>query len=301
MKWLDFDPHTTFLKLKAVVYVIASIFALAAIVTLTIIYCTPGLNYNFSSEGWNNALDIFKVPLGLLAVAIPLIALLAANHRSVQSKAQMELTQSQIELTQNNNHLTNYYKHVDEFQKYVEGHVNNLKFIDGSVGRVAYPRKLHKMIFPAAKLGILKVDESFIKALCSDIEKVIDATAVFRAEKYENRGTQLHMLNARIDRLAKKYQVTNHRAKGIPEIFEMDGEFAETDISAFLYPFGLVSTVITESLLFDESFEAPPLIDQIARFNWYNVRPDKINNSMNYHFDHLLIDDTMVMVDDEEF
>ncbi len=301
MKWLDFDPHVTFLKLKSVACVIITILVAASLIALTIFAFTPNLKFNPSSEGWNNAIEIFKFPLGLLAVSIPLIALFAANHRSVQSKAQMELTQSQIELTQNNNHLTNYYKHVDEFQKYVEGHVNNLKFIDGSVARVAYPRKLHKMIFPAAKLGILKVDESFIKVLCSDIEKVIDATAVFRADKYENRGTQLHMLNARIDRLAKKYQVTNHRAKGIPEIFEVDGEFAETDISAFLYPFGLVSTVITESLLFDESFEAPPLIDQIARFNWYNVRSDKINNSMNYHFDHLLIDDTMVMIDDEDF
>ena len=31
MKWLDFDPHTTFLKLKTVVYVIASIKAQRAV------------------------------------------------------------------------------------------------------------------------------------------------------------------------------------------------------------------------------------------------------------------------------
>ncbi|MEN4749727.1 hypothetical protein ABEH28_08135 [Pseudomonas sp. Ps21-P2] len=308
MKWLDFDPHVTFLKLKSVAYVIITILVSALLITLTILVFTPNLKFNPSSEGWNNAIEIFKFPLGLLAVSIPLIALFAANHRSVQSKAQMELTQSQIklsniqlELTQSNNHLTNYYKHVDEFQKYLETHVNNLEFIDGNKAQVAYPRKLHKMIFPGAKRGALKVDEDFIKVLCSDMERVIAATDVFRGEKYENRATHLHILNVKIDRLAKKYQVTGHRKNGVPQMTEMNGELVGTaTISDFLYPFGLVSTVITESLLFDESFEAPPLIDQIARFDWQNVRPDKkISNSMNYHFDHLLADDATIMAENE--
>lgn len=184
MKWLDFDPHVTFLRLKVVVYVIAGIVAGSAIIALTIIFFTPGLSPNLSSEGWNNALVIFKVPLGLLAVSIPLIALFAANHRSVQSKAQMVLTQSQIELTQDNNLITNYYKHVDEFQKYVEAHVNKLPHLDGASARVAHPRKLHKTLFPRAKAGILKVDEEFLKMLCLDIEKIISATEVFRSERY---------------------------------------------------------------------------------------------------------------------
>ncbi|MDU8498402.1 hypothetical protein RYB01_04310 [Pseudomonas syringae] len=301
MKWLDFDPHTTFLKLKAVVYVIVTIFALAVIVMLTIVCLTSGLKFNFSSEGWNSALEIFKVPLGLLAVSIPLIALLAANHRSVQSKAQMELTQSQIQLTQANNHITNYYKHVDEFQKYVVAHVNTTTSVDGNVVRVAYPRKLHKMIFPKAKLGALQVDESFIKALCSDIAKVIAATDVFCAEGYENRATRLHILNVRIDGLAKKYQVTNHRPKGIPQTTEKNGEvMGAATTHDFLYPFGMVCIAITESLLFDESFAAPQLIDQVARFDWQSLQPRVINNIMDYNFDQLLTDDANTRLDNEE-
>lgn len=268
-------PHITFLKLKAVVYVIFTILVLAFIVTLTIVCLTSGLKFNFSSEGWNSGLDIFKVPLGLLAASIPLIALLAANHRSVQSKAQMELTQSQIQLsqsqiqlTQTNNYITDYYKHVDEFQKYVETQVNTITSADGNVVRVAYPRKLHKMIFPKAKLGALQVDESFVKALCSDIAKVIAATDVFRAAGYENRATRLHILNVKIDGLAKKCQVTNHRPKGIPQTTEKNGEVVgPATTHEFLYPFGMVCIAITESLLFDKSFETPQLIDQVARFD----------------------------------
>lgn len=303
MKWLDFDPHVTFLRLKAVTYVIAAILMAAAIITVTIIIATPGLTFNFSSEGWNKALEIFKVPLGLLAVSIPLIALFAANHRSVQSKRQMELTQSQIDLAMSNNQVTNYYKHVDEFQKYIDTHVNKLlPNLHGGSVRIAYPRRLHKMIFPHARSGQLKVDKSFLESLSVDLKKIIDATAVFRAEKYEHRSTQLHVLSEKIDKFSVKYCVDGHRSSGLPQMTERDGQLlGDATIRDYVYPFGQVCTVITQCLQFDESYEIPQIVDQIARFNWESIPAVKINGSMNYFFEHHLQDDTMIMVDDEEF
>ncbi|MCQ3031822.1 hypothetical protein NLO88_14255 [Pseudomonas syringae] len=302
MKWLDFDPHVTFLRLKVVTYVISGIVAGSAIIALTIIFFTPGLTPNFSSDGWNNALVIFKVPLGLLAVLIPLIALFAANHRSVQSKAQMVLTQSQIELTQDNNLITNYYKHVDEFQKYVEAHVNKLPHLDGASARVAHPRKLHKMLFPRAKAGILKVDEEFLKMLCLDIEKIISATEVFRSERYEGRATHLNILNQKIERFAHKYCIADIRSIGIASFSERDGRIVgDATIRDFIMPFGRTCVAIIQSLSFDESLEMPPRIDQLSRFNWLSLEPERVNNSINYDFNHRVIDDTMIMIGDEEF
>ncbi|KZL39804.1 hypothetical protein VT47_08645 [Pseudomonas syringae pv. syringae] len=73
-------PHFIFLKLRAVAYVIVTILVVTVLIIITIWLFTPNLKFNLSSEGWNNAIEIFKFPLGLLAVSIPIIALSAANH-----------------------------------------------------------------------------------------------------------------------------------------------------------------------------------------------------------------------------
>ncbi|MCF7535380.1 hypothetical protein [Pseudomonas petrae] len=301
MKWLDFDPHTTFLKLKAVVYVVATIFALAATVTFTIVCFTSGLKLNFSSQGWNNALEIFKVPLGLLAVAIPLIALLAANHRSVQSKAQMELTQFQINHTQTNNYVTNYYKHVDEFQKYLGSH--HFGFTEEKEGHpeVAYPRKLHKTLFPEARRGILTVDKEFIITFIADLEKILSITSVFEASYYDKRLQGCIDINRKLESLARKNFIVGFRSQDFPHIVHEGGVVKSgPTVREIIRPIGIIATILNEAMLFDETYDVPEILRQLTAFRFDLVPDDVPDNSVNYHFKRQLLDQTMQWPDDED-
>ncbi|MEZ9464453.1 hypothetical protein AB4178_22470 [Vibrio splendidus] len=71
------------------------------------------LEWNWSYIGFNYAITIFKVPLGIFAICGTWAALAAANHRS-------QLMIQQIEETSSQNVFTNYFKHLEEFQKYID-------------------------------------------------------------------------------------------------------------------------------------------------------------------------------------
>lgn len=64
-------------------------------------------------KGVNDLLVVFKVPLGIAAIVFPLVALVAASHRSEQTKKQILISHQQ-------NTFSNYYKHVEEFGKLSE-------------------------------------------------------------------------------------------------------------------------------------------------------------------------------------
>lgn len=301
MKWLDFDPHVTFLKLKSVAYVIITIVVVASLIALTILVFTPNLKFNPSSEGWNNAIEIFKFPLGLLAVSIPLIALFAANHRSVQSKAQMELTQFQINLTQTNNYITNYYKHVDEFQKYLGSHHFGFNEKKEEHPKVAYPRKLHKVLFPEAKMGILTVDKEFVLTFLADLEKILSLFSAFEVIYYERRLQGCLDINRKIESLARKHFIVNFRPKDFPHILHEGGVVKSgPTIREIIRPVGIIATILNEAMLFDETYNVPELLRQLTTFR-FDLVPDHIpDNSINYNFQKQLIDQTMQWPDDED-
>jgi hypothetical protein len=301
VKWLDFDPHVTFLRLKAVALVIATVILGSVLIVFTILIFTPGLTFNPSSQGWNNAIEIFKFPLGLLAVSIPVIALFAANHRSVQSKAQMELTQFQINLTQTNNYVTNYYKHVDEFQKYLGSHHFGFTEEKEWHPEAAYPRKLHKALFPEAKMGILTVNKEFVLTLVADLEKILSLFSAFEVFYYERRLQGCIDINHRIESLAKKHFIVNFRPKDFPHIYHEGGEVKSgPTIREIIRPVGIIATILNEAMLFDETYDVPELLRQLTTFR-YDLVPDHIpDNSVNYHFKKQLMDQTMQWPDDED-
>ncbi|MFT5757671.1 MAG: hypothetical protein ACI9LM_002407 [Alteromonadaceae bacterium] len=56
------------------------------IIALIIIENSLNLKFQWDFQGIENAWDFFHVPLTILSLIIPLVALIASNHRSVQSK-----------------------------------------------------------------------------------------------------------------------------------------------------------------------------------------------------------------------
>ncbi len=114
------------------------------------------LIYDPSYEGVNNLLVIFKVPLSILALIIPTVAIIASNHRSVQAAKQIELSNTQ-------NIFTNYFKHKEEFESYLKRFDtnNDALFEDADY--------LHRVIFPNAIKGDLSVSQEEVNRLKEDI------------------------------------------------------------------------------------------------------------------------------------
>ncbi|SQD77856.1 hypothetical protein [Moritella yayanosii] len=83
MKLNMFNPEKSFLHLRIVWLAIFCLLMITGIVSLTIIYYTP-LVWDLSSNGFNSFISVFRFPLGILTLIIPIVALLAANHRSEQ-------------------------------------------------------------------------------------------------------------------------------------------------------------------------------------------------------------------------
>jgi hypothetical protein len=92
---------------------------LAVLVAIYIIF-TSDLTFESGFSGLNNALNIFKIPLAIFSLVFPSVALVTANHRSIQSKKQISLAQQNIELSIKQNTLKNYYDSINEFEKYLD-------------------------------------------------------------------------------------------------------------------------------------------------------------------------------------
>ena len=120
-----FDPDKNFLQLKIVHWTIIIPFIFAIIITLLvgvpfiIKFLDTGNFYAvFNSQSWNRLLfDTFKSPISILVALIPFVALLAAAHRSEQTKTQIEKTNIQIEKTNIQIEKTNIQMKQNEYFK----------------------------------------------------------------------------------------------------------------------------------------------------------------------------------------
>jgi len=147
-----FDPGTAFFKLP-IVWITSFIVLLLAILLAGWIasWSTPLLPSNRHYEGINELVTIFRLPLGLVALLIPILAVYATNHRSEQNLETMRLTRVQ-------NNFSNYYKHLEEFLKYLQQFelLGNFSVKE---------RRLHALLFPDLKRGSLSLNEDFLSEL----------------------------------------------------------------------------------------------------------------------------------------
>lgn len=77
--------HKTLTEIKGF-RIVSFVFALIAILTSLFIVTTSDLTYSPGYLGLNNLLEIFKVPITILFWSFPFLAIVVANHRSVQTR-----------------------------------------------------------------------------------------------------------------------------------------------------------------------------------------------------------------------
>ncbi|WP_441258187.1 hypothetical protein ACS18Q_18515 [Vibrio sp. Vf1514] len=250
-----FDPEISFLDLKVVRFTIGTMLLTSILIAL-IIYTQTGLEFRFDYEGFNNLLNIFKVPLGFSALIIPIVALLAANHRSEQTKKQIEVTNKQ-------NCFSNHYKHLEEFEKYFKKYEK----VDECMSTLD-SRHMHGLIFPKSLEGELTISDNYLNVfdfIYDTLEKL----------SYSCRNKTLinhHELNKEISSFLAEKGFRNLGNSAELSIYDLEHEFKlyvdnhkENDLSIHIFNFNccvsyielLRGVIISLNILcrFDTSFE----------------------------------------------
>jgi hypothetical protein len=150
-----FDSGTDFFKLRIVWGTFIAIWVIAG-VFIWIIAANSNLEWCLTGDGFNYFATTFKVPLGVLALMIPIGAVYAANHRSVQTKDQIKATLEQ-------NKFTNYYKHKEEFEKYVTN-IDVAQKIDAN--------QIHRVLFGSYEKWTSKINEDLDRDFCNIVQEL---------------------------------------------------------------------------------------------------------------------------------
>lgn len=90
---------------------------------------------------FHNFLTLFKFPLGLASLAIPLGALAASYHRSIQTSYQISLQRAQ-------NNFSSYFYHLEKFEQFYHSKYGQQAGIDAE-----NLRYIHDKLFPNARSG----------------------------------------------------------------------------------------------------------------------------------------------------
>lgn len=151
-----FDARKNFFNL-GIVWFSVFILSSAAVFFFTLILISSDFTFDPTYNGVNNLVEIYKVPLSLLALNIPFIAILGAFHKSEQTRLQIQLSDGQ-------NLFANYFKHIEEFVK----HVEKFESIEQQFGCDA--RRLHKKLFPNAAIGDYDISDE----IAFQINELID-------------------------------------------------------------------------------------------------------------------------------
>jgi len=141
-----FNPNKSFFQLWIVRLTVVGVIGVAYWV-YDLIMANGNYIECYTSACFNESVTTFKVPLAILTLLIPIIAIYAANHRSEQTKKQIELAREQ-------NNFINYYKHLEEFEKYFEK-VESSKTRKGVSSLNA--RDIHGAFFPEGINGNLHI------------------------------------------------------------------------------------------------------------------------------------------------
>lgn len=245
---------------------------------------------DLSGNGFNKFAEFYKVPTAFLAIGLTLVGLCAANHRSEQTKRQIErtanqitLTNSQIELTKIQNNFSNYYKHIEEFEKYCKDHKDYDTY-------VPEPRKLHRLIFSKSNSAsaIFIIDDEFTRKLDSFILLIFNLANGFEGDDLRLRYDNAYKINSVNNEFQEStfLKVLHGPTGGISgrQITSSQGNFILESGSwrVFFSKFQLLIKVIDTILRFDQKYEQSPIVNSALQIDLSSIPgSDNINKRFN--------------------
>jgi len=282
---MKFDPEKSLFELPTV-KTIAIVTGASTSIVIVVIYVTSNLSFQSGYSGINNLIEIFKIPLGILAIGLSLIGLCGANHRSEQTRKQIERTAKQIDLstlqieaTRSQNNFSNYYKHAEEFSKLCS-RIKGIRSVNS-------PQKLHTKIFPQAQVGIFTIDRGIVQEFenyGSDLRHVLLEMA---NDNTFNGLWSLHKVN---HFYTKRYWLS-------PVVVESGGRVMEVQKNSLRVPMngprGYIELhmsfvrAMDEIFSFDTTYHSPKIISVLSDMGLGYV-PEKTDSHISINFPDLV-------------
>ncbi|OIN25834.1 hypothetical protein [Vibrio barjaei] len=194
--------NSSFIKTKPFIYTTIVFLLVFLIPTCSITmeyYEKMGVSFNFQKEGWETFLNWYDIPSKIFAAYLAVIGLVSLNHRSEQTKNQIDVSlqqviamREQMELSKAQDRFTNHFRHLEEFEKYVS------RLSEGN--RYRDIRVVHSKLFPnQINNGCFTIDKDILRSFAKSLQDVFDKT-----EESITREEEINIL------LASKYWVLNY-------------------------------------------------------------------------------------------
>ncbi len=187
-----FNPKKSFFELPVVRWAIGIHVVIASASALAILI-TGDYGFSPTADGFNRFLTDFKFPIGVLAMLIPVVALLATNHRSEQTREQIRVAESQ-------NTFSNHYKHIEEFEKYAERYAEQFENV-----KISNIRDLYAELFPASSVGKLSVSREYLgKVLESSVDLMVCVRALALSDEPDREKAAYKICHLYNENVSKK-------------------------------------------------------------------------------------------------
>ncbi|EFF0242258.1 hypothetical protein G3P84_002153 [Escherichia coli] len=140
------------------------------------IFSWMGHSPQFDADGFSNFIEISKLPIALLSLSIPFVAIVANIHRTIQTENQIRKTQQQIDLVTEKNRSDAYYAHLKNYSdmfktlpSFTLSRRDNTTFEKDTIKlSVVHTYSLYKKIFTKSSISTgynNEVDKSFLEKL----------------------------------------------------------------------------------------------------------------------------------------
>lgn len=149
------------------------------------LWFNPDITLNPSAGGYENFLKLFKLPIGIWSLSIPLVAIVAHIHRTIQ-------TASQIETTKKKNLSDSFFAH----HKFITEAVVKLPSYEIDYSDVKYSKKiespfsLYRTIFPTSSFE-LGFSPKGLKEYIYELEITLNNLSA-RIEEFRKHKTNTH-------------------------------------------------------------------------------------------------------------
>ncbi|WP_016970558.1 hypothetical protein [Pseudomonas tolaasii] len=237
-------------------------------------YAWKRYHIDLSAEGLNTFVSISKLPLGLLSLSIPFVAIVASVHRSIQTEAQISSAMTQLDLAKKKNALDEYYareKNLVDKCAFIEKKIGSLRarkkegHTDHKVS-ISSPHKLFKAIYKDAipgKPSTYEASESLymqilVEAMMID-ENIKLYMGRFDGEGLPDRDDEIAILFVILKSLSKTFDLLHIDLFPVPYFYIKGKQQAlqvfvasEEDLKSWLKKYLVLIESFTSSVWFDK-------------------------------------------------
>ncbi|MCW2487279.1 hypothetical protein J5069_15380 [Candidatus Symbiopectobacterium sp. NZEC127] len=256
--------------------------AIAIPFTISFLLCIPlwfETTFDFSSSGYARFLLMYSLPIGVLSLSIPLVAIIAHIHRTIQTEKQIQLTdQKNI-----SDRFYSHYKYITESLSSVES--SNIK-TNGDIFKlkISNINSLYRSFFPHSSPEngvILDKKTNYATEISSSLNKIDKKLKALEGETSRSNIILFEML-IEITSLSRHLNINTHEISSNQNNRKL--LFIENNTKFKISTFFLEEEELKDYLknLYSMSITIMNLLD--IKFDYYPNLSNYAFKNKEYHF-----------------